>query len=450
MGDRDYSDPARPGTSPLPRALGSIARNLGWLLASRGVLAVLSLVYLAIAARTLGISDFGRFALISGAAQSIATLVGFQTWQIIVRYGIDHEAKGDDNALRRLVRACLGLDIVSAIIGFGIANAIIALFGEPIGITPVLAGETLAFVAVQLVTIRATPIGVLRLRDRYGIAALADSVTPLVRLVGAVVVAFVMPDITGFLIAWAAAELATALAYWIIIVRTGNLALFRRAESHGSLRQDNPGLAGFMLSTNAGSTLGLSAKQVPLLLVGGYVGPAAAGGFRLAVQLANALAKLSQLLARAAFPEVVRLARSADPARLRRVLGRVLAVSTGAGIAILLVVAAAGEEVLALIGGPDYETAYPWLVWLAAAGCVDLATVGFEPVLLAVHRAWTALAARATAVAAQVAVSLALLPATGALGASIGVMVGSTVAALLLGFAILGVGGGRDARREAP
>ena len=440
MGDRDRSDLVRPSASPIPSALRAVARNLGWLLASRGVLAALSLIYLAIAARTLGIADFGRFALISGAAQAIATLVGFQTWQVIVRYGIDHDASGNANALHRLVRACLGLDFVSAVAGLVIAVAIIALFGEPIGITPELAGETLAFVAVQLFTIRATPVGVLRLRDRFGLAALADSVTPVVRCAGAIIVAFVMPDITGFLIAWAAAELATALAYWVILARTGDLALFRRTRHHGSLRAENPGLAGFILSTNAGSTLGLSSKQLPLLLVGGYAGPAAAGAFRLAVQLANALAKLSQLLARAAFPEIVRLARNADPARLRRVLGQVLAVSTLAGIVILLVVTALGEEVLVLIGGEEYAPAYLWLVWLAAAGCVDLATVGFEPVLLAVHRAWTALAARTTAVAIQLALSFALLPTLGALGVSIGVMVGSTVTALLLGIAILRFG----------
>ncbi|MGN6622487.1 MAG: lipopolysaccharide biosynthesis protein, partial [Sphingomonas sp.] len=51
----------------LPKGVRAAARNLGWLLASRGVLAVLSLVYLGIATRTLGVYNFGRFALINGA-----------------------------------------------------------------------------------------------------------------------------------------------------------------------------------------------------------------------------------------------------------------------------------------------------------------------------------------------------------------------------------------------
>lgn len=424
--------------APLASAARAVARNLGWLLASRGVLAVLSLVYLAVAARTLGIADFGRFALIVGAGQTIAVLVGFQTWQVIVRYGVDHLARDDRPALARLMRACLGLDILSAGVGAAVAIGIVAAFGPRMGITPELAGATIAFTLVQLVTIRATPLGLLRLKDRFALSALADSVTPAVRFAGALAAAIAMPTVTGFLIAWALAELATAAAYWRILARTGDLALFRRPPPTGRLAAENPGLLRFVASTNLNATLGLSAKQLPLLLVGGYVGPAAAGAFRLAVQLANALAKLSQLIARAAFPEVVRIARAADPARLSAMLGRVFAASSIAAVAILALVALAGRPVLVLVGGPEYAGAYVLLLWLAAAGCVDLAVVGFEPVLMAVHRAGLALAARMVAVIVQLGLTFALLPRAGALGASIGVLAGSVVAALLLGLALRG------------
>src|SRR3546814_4688965 len=93
--DNDHSTR---GFARLPRGVRAAARNLGWLLASRGVLAVLSLVYLGVATRTLGAADFGRFALITGASQAIALLVGFQTWQIVVRYGVDHLNSGDDRS----------------------------------------------------------------------------------------------------------------------------------------------------------------------------------------------------------------------------------------------------------------------------------------------------------------------------------------------------------------
>ena len=86
----------------LPEGVRASARNFGWLMTTRGVVALLSLVYLGIATRSLGVADFGLFALITGAAQAIATMAGFQTWQIIVRYGVDHLNAEDDVALGRL------------------------------------------------------------------------------------------------------------------------------------------------------------------------------------------------------------------------------------------------------------------------------------------------------------------------------------------------------------
>ena len=70
--------------------------NMGWLLGGRGFNAVLSLVYLAIAARTLGTEGFGHFALIIALGQAITGFSSFQTWQFIVRWGADPDNPGVD------------------------------------------------------------------------------------------------------------------------------------------------------------------------------------------------------------------------------------------------------------------------------------------------------------------------------------------------------------------
>ena len=41
-----------------------LMKNIGWLLTGRGLNAVLSLVYLALATRALGLDGFGHFAII--------------------------------------------------------------------------------------------------------------------------------------------------------------------------------------------------------------------------------------------------------------------------------------------------------------------------------------------------------------------------------------------------
>ncbi len=423
----------------------AIARNLGWMLASRGVLAVLSLVYLAIVTRTLGVNGFGRFALITGASQALATVVGFQTWQIIVRYGTQHlgtadrdPGQKDSDALRlaRLFKACGLLDLASAVVGVILAAIIIRTWGEALGVRPVHARATMLFTLAQLLSIRSTPLGILRLRDRFSFAAAADSVTPVMRLVGAVVAAVFLPSVTGFLIAWGLAEVLTAAAYWAALARTGDLKLlFARGIGVRDVVVDHPGIVRFSLATNASSSLGLSSKQIPLLLVGGTVGTASAGAFRLALQLAQALTKVSQLLARAAFPEIVRAVAAGGLARVRQMIMRSFLMASVVAAFAFLIVVLFGHPVLTLMGGKEFGRAYPILLWLAAAGCVDLVTVGFEPLLLAANRIGATFIARLVGIVVLFGVSFWLSPSLGVIGIGVAVLANALIVAVMLGVA---------------
>ncbi|WP_445190991.1 lipopolysaccharide biosynthesis protein [Sphingomonas sp. Tas61C01] len=432
----------RPIRSP---ALRAILRNLGWLLASRGVLGVLSLFYLGFATRSLGVVDFGRFALITGAAQAITTLVGFQTWQIIVQYGVDPLQQGQNGKLARLLRCALILDIISATAGIALAAAILTFASGALGIPDALRQNTLIFAVVTLLSIRSTPLGILRLRDRFAHAALADSMTPVARFLGSLYALAFDPSIRGFLIAWGAAELATAAAYWILVARGDDLPLLRSVPAEPRRTVDeNPGIVSFALSTNANATLGMSGKQIPLLLVGAMVGTSAAGAFRLSAQLAQALAKVTQLVARAAFPEVVRMAKQASPQHLGRLLPRTYLVSGLAALTIMAVVTLGGKTVLSLIGGKSYRDAYPMLLYLTAAGCLELVMISAETMLTALNRASLVFAIRTCGVAVLLGAAFVIVPEHGATGMAIAVLAGSTAVALLLGIAAARV------TREAP
>ena len=415
-----------------PTALASVVRNLGWLLASKGFIAILSLFYLGIATRSLGVAGFGRFALIIGAAQTLASLVTFQSWQVIVQYGTGPLAAGDRPALGRLFRGSAIVDLSSAIVGGILAWIILEIWGEMLGIGPTLKRATLIFAAVQLLTIRSTPLGILRLRDRFSLGAVADGVLPVVRFLGAILVAFVHPTVQAFLAVWGAAEVLTAIAYWWFVARDGDLALMRTSRGARRLPYEYPGIVRYALSTNASATLGLSSKQVPLLIVGAAAGVAAAGAFRLAAQLAQALVKLSQMVSRAAFPEMVRMVRDTEAAALRRLLIRLFLASAAAAAIIMVVVLVAGKSVLSLVGGRDFRGAWPLLLWLALAGCLDFATVAVDTVLTALQRAGTVLVIRTAGVVLMLGSTLLLIPLYGATGVAMAVAAGSAAMTLLM------------------
>lgn len=419
----------------MARGLRNVFANLGWLVASRGAVALFSLIYLGLATRSLGLTGFGQFALILSASQTIVGLVSFQAWQIVVKYGVRWISEQHSDGLARLVRGCCLLDLGSALIGAVLATTVLATLGPHFGLTPKLIGDAILFSLALLLALRSTPLGILRLHDRFAMAAAAETVAPAMRLAGAVVAVLVEPSIRGFLIAWAIAEIATAAAYWSFAWRSGELkrALEVRV-SRATLFAENPGFVRFAAASNLGSTLNLASKQVAVLLVGLYAGPAAAGAYRLAHQLAQAIAKLSQMLARAAFPELVRAMASADDhaaALLRRLT--IIATLTAAGAFLVLIFV--GRPLLGLVGGDEYRAAFPLLLLLGIAGCIDFAAATFEPMLLALGRAGRALLLRLLATVMMLGLQPLLLEHFGVEGAAAAVLTGSVVAAFLLALA---------------
>lgn len=432
------TDGAKAGASA-PSAFGRALRNVGWLLTGKGVGAVLSLVYLALATRSLGPVKFGQFALILSIGQAVAALVGFQTWQVVIRFGMPHLKSGRVDALGRLVRFCAALDLLAALIGCALAWAGIFLMSARLGWSPQIVYEAILFCFILLLSVRTTAVGVLRLHDRFRTGAIADAVTPIARFVGALAAVLLGASVRGFLIAWAVAEVVTAIAYWSSAhhVAPGLLGHWKAADR---APRENPGLWHFAFATNVDATLNVASKQCVVVLVGLVTGPAMAGGYRLAYQLSQALLRVSEMFSRAIFPEFTRAGVGETPHELRRLFRQStrLALSVGAGICVI--VPLAGMPMLQLIAGPTYVGAYPVLVLLGLAAGLEIMSVGFEPVLLGLGRAAAVLRIRVVSVLALIAGVALLMPRFGLAGAGTATLLSASVMlALLLRAALIAV-----------
>jgi O-antigen/teichoic acid export membrane protein len=431
----------------LDDAVKSVSRNFGWLMASRGVGAVFSLIYLAIITRELGVEDFGSFALITGAAQFLSILLTFETWQVIVQYGVHHLEHDDEEGLARLYRWTVILEIISAVMGAVLAAIILYLFADALGLKPTLARATLIFIIIMLISLRSVPIGIMRLRNRYELAAAAESATPTMRLIGTVAVWFVHPTLQGFLIAWALAEVLTAIAHWHAVSKTGDLKLMLNKGWKLKLRGvlgENPGILRFAFNSSLTRSLGMSTKFIPLFLVGALGGTAAAGAFRLAAQLSRSLTILSQQIVRAAFPEIVRTVRNQGIDGLLTMVLQTLRVSSLVGLLVFIIVVLFGKLVLETVGGQEFGAGYYSLLWLSGAACVELAVVVFEPSIMAAGRAHLAFYARLLGTAAMIGGAFLLEPVMGAEGVAAAVLGYSIVQTALLGVILLQMSRKRD------
>jgi O-antigen/teichoic acid export membrane protein len=433
------------GDAPSIAGLRRVGANAGWLLAARIFQAVLSIAYLAIATRTLGLADFGRFTLIVAIGQSISTVVGFQTWQFVVRYGARARADGDEANVDRIIGLAALLDFAAAIVGSLLALGAILLLGPLLKVPRDLYGAAFCFCFALQIAVRSTPTGVLRLDQRFRDAALADSVLPSVRAAGAILAALVLPSITGFLCAWAVAELATTGSYWWAALRGRGLAL--APDGLKRLAREEPSLWRFVFLTNLSSTLTLTSKQFTLIVVGAFGGPAAAGMFRVAAQLAQAMVRATQTFSRAAYAELVlAITKGSDHALLTQltlIAGVVAAAMVGSA-------ALFGEPLLHLIATRQFSGAYLPIVILVAAAALDLLGFAFEPAMTARGHAGAAFRLRVIATGVQVGLLFLLLPMFGVIGGAWATFGGSLAALSLTGWGVFRNAPEEPGRRTDP
>jgi len=419
------------GETPLLRTV----RNTGWLLISKLLGAVLSLLYLAMAARGLHAAGFGEFALILGLAQGMASLVGFQSWRIVLRWGTEPMLAGRDAQVSALLWFCGILDLLAALAGCAMTVLLVRFLTPHFGWSRSTADHAILFAFVLLLTVRSTAVGALRLHDRFRDGALADTATPVFRMIGALVAVFAGASVDGFLCAWAVAEVATAAAYWGLVwyrIRP-ETARLRLADIAGVPRALD-GFWRFALFANLNSTFSSASQQVALLAVGYVAGPVSAGYFRLAHQLGQALLILAEMLSRSLYAEMARISASRSQVAMATLLDRTNRAALFGGLAVFCVVGVLGRPALYLIGGAAYVPAYPALVILGAAAAVQLVGVSFEPALMALGRTGTLLMVRAVALLCLAALLALLLPRIGILGAAFAMLADAIAAVALLRF----------------
>lgn len=420
-------------------ALRRIFANTGWLAGSKIVGAVLSLFYLAIVTRTLGVADFGLFAMVIASAQLISTVVKFESWQGFVKFGQKPIEYRDREALASLVAVAAATDLAGALFGAVLAVLFALLIGPMLGWDAQLQLYAILYALALLFAVRSTPMGLLRLVDRYDAGALAEATVPVTRMIGALVALVFAPTIPGFLAAWAVSEIAASSAYWWLSHRYGKAQVGR--VGMGSIRfkfASFPGFFRFTLTTNINTTLGAFTAQGPVLLLGLFVGGVEAGLYRLAQQLANSLGKLTGLFSHALFAEMARNHERTPDASGRENLRQITATSVklglGSGMLIIVLVLLIGKFVLVTMSGAEYLDAYPLLLLLGIAGAVDMMGLAFEPLLLATGRTRQSVLIRLFVAVMLIALLAWMLPVYGVIGSATAVLIVAILGLLLRGF----------------
>lgn len=368
---------------------------------------IMSLGYLAIAARLLGPRDFGVLVLVHGYVTAVCGLVEFPAWQAILRYGAQAQGEDAPHRLARLLRFSATIELTGGVLAIIAAALLAPLVGPRLGWSPTALALAVPYSFAVLGSIRSTPAGYLQLIGRFDLIGAHNLVMPAVRLAGALLVWSSGGGLKAFLIVWMAAAIAEFASLWLIGLWHAwrQLGPSLRRPTPGSAVADNPGIWRFLVASNADVTLSGLAGRIAPLVIGWIMGPAAAGFFAVASRATVLIAQPAQILGNTAYAEFARLIANGEGGRcLRRALLRLLTIAFAAVIPLLVLVVLYHSAIVRLLAGAAFSGAGGLMMMLLISRALAMAGPPSSAALSALGKpGWS--------MSANLAASLIFLPA---------------------------------------
>ncbi len=364
--------------------LRSLLKNSSYLGVSKAVGAVCGIATLAFAGRGLGVVLFGTLILITSYVKAVSGIAKFQSWQLIVRYGGHGVAHGDPEHFKVATGFAFALDLISGVGGMLLAAALLPLIGSWFGIRPEYLWLGLIYCTLLPTMASATPTGVLRVLDRFDLISWGGTAQPIGRAVLAGAAFFAGASFPVYVAVWYVTELFDDLLLWFLawreLRRTGYLEGIRPTLKPTALR----GAWRFAIDVNLTSSIDAVWGPIGRLIVGGLLGPAGAGLFRLASEIADGAQKPSDLLARAFYPEVVRMDLTSKKPWKLMLRGSVLI--GGVAVLAILILLLGGKPLISLFFGKAFLGAYDPLMVLMAMSLIGIFSFPLSPMLYALGR----------------------------------------------------------------
>ncbi|MEM8920317.1 MAG: lipopolysaccharide biosynthesis protein, partial [Pseudomonadota bacterium] len=378
---------------------GRIIKNMGLLFGGKTSAVLIGLAVLAIAARALTIEELGVLLLLHAYIALITGVASFKSWQALIQFGAQPVEVGDLPRFQRLLRFSIGLDITAAIFSAFLSVAVFLLFHDRLGVSEDVFWISVSYCLLSATNLRSSPLGVLRLYDRFDLISLYDQAVPIVRLIGAALGLILGGGLTWFILVWMAAAAATNLLMPLLALRE----LSRRGALNGlfskrpTLKAPEPGVWRYVWMSNIDATINLVDKQMPTLLAGALLGPAFAALFKIARDISDVLGKGARLLNQVLYPELVRLMMSGKIVRAVRIIVYSSAFLLGAGIALAVLISMVGPPLFSIALDRDYEGVAPIATMLVVSAALMGAAAPIHSGLYALgNPGWAALSRAVT------------------------------------------------------
>ena len=358
---------------------GKLLKNTSTVILGQGGASLVNMVTLFVIVAMLGAGNYGALVLGQAYMETVDALINFQSWQGVIKFGSESLVSKRDDSLASIIKTCMCIDLVSALLGFISSFMLVNLVGQFAGWSSEVITIASLFCLEILVHVDGTPIGVLRLFDRFDLLAAQSVVTAIVKFVCCAFGLLVFDlDLIAFSCLYVATDVIKhltlfAMALYVLKKRLG-IARVAKARIGDSPK----GLIGFTIWTNLAATFDVPIKYFDVFFLN-LISTEIVGVYKFFKQLLVAMGLFVNPISQAIMPQLSDLiARGKRKEAFRVVLvirNKILKVLSP----LALIAAVLGPFVLGYIFGEIYLENAPVFVALLALNVCTLSYIAIHP-----------------------------------------------------------------------
>ena len=366
--------------------ISSLIKGTGYLTVAKGFSAGLGFLSIIIVAPKLGAEEFGFFSLIVSYVLIIDRLFNFQSWQALIKHGIESIEKENISEYRGFVKFSFCIDVVSALVACVFAIITSDLLGFIFGWQEKTIDLIKIYSISILFNISGSALGVLRINNCFLHIALADTASAFAKVVAILgsYLSFYDLNLQLIIIIWLSTEVFHKfLLLYLALVQIGGKEA--RDIIFTKLKPMKAQIKGFfkvLLLTNLEGAVRVL-RDFDIFFVTYLLNEASAGIFRLAKQLGQLISIYVEPMYQVVYPELTKKVS-------RKEYDQFFLLSTrwGGAAALLTVFASLGITIFApfLIDsflGHEFESLNSLLVWVLIAMVLWSLCFPVSPALMA-------------------------------------------------------------------
>jgi len=394
-----------------------VAVNTALLVASRIVVAAAGLAGVAVATRYLGPREFGQLTVAIVFVSVFGFATDFGVYTVVAREVAKHPEDRDRLVANAFVigllltAGAMLLALLVMLVAYGGARRDLIRLGIAILSVQMLFSAAGGSAAVQLVA-----------DQRAAPGALAATVASVVFLAGLLIVISLDLGFAGIAACFTVSG-AVGLLLPLAVVRGVKVRLGRDRELRRRILR-------WAVPQGAVIVFSVIYFRVDTFLLSFLASDAEVARYGVAYRVLEVLTVLPLFVMGTLYPEIAR--QPPHSARLNEIVQGAFSAMALAAVPLVIIFAGFSEDIVAVAGGPRYLTAAPVLRVLTVAVALVFVNAVYFQALVALNRQRNLFLFLIAILVANVAMNIGLIPAYGAMGASISLVVSESLALVLV------------------